>query len=74
MAKTELSLRETIAVRERSITRQPTDERLLKIRSLLDAANRLLASADDLEVQIDGDGRLVLLKRVVTIREVWTPA
>lgn len=73
MAKTELSLRETIAVRERSITRQPTDERLLKIRSLLDAANRLLASADDLEVQIDADGRLVLLKRVVTIREVWTP-
>lgn len=74
MAKSDISLRETIAVRERSITRQPTDLRLLKIRTLLEAANKLLANADDLEVQIDGDGRLVLLKRVVTIREVWTPA
>lgn len=73
MAKTELSLRETIAVRERSVTRQPTDDRLLKISALLEAANRLLENADDLEVQIGVDGRLVLLKRVVTIREVWTP-
>ena len=73
MAKTELSLRETIAVRERSVTRQPTDDRLLKIRALLEAANRLLENADDLEVQVGADGRLVLLKRVVTIREVWTP-
>ena len=72
--KSDFALRETVVLRERSVTREPADDSLVRLKKLVEAANRLLDVAADVVVQMDPNGRLVVLKRVVTIREVWTPA
>lgn len=73
MAKSDVSVREA-AVRERIITRGPDDERVLMLKRLAEAVNRVLDCTEDVELHIDSRGRLAILQRIVVVRELWTRA